>query len=108
MDPHVSHPCRLVTEYSATQGSSDFSNGFWPGMDTARLLLALEQGTRSLESYIQEYLEIANYSDLPDCVLIDFFCEGVNPPLKSKLIYKGLRSSQSQFVDYGLLKYGGC
>ncbi len=42
-------------------------------MDTAKLLLELKQDTRSLESYIQEYLEIANYSDLPDCELIDFF-----------------------------------
>ncbi len=42
-------------------------------MDIAKLLLALKQDTQSLESYIQEYLEIAIYSDLPDCVLIDFF-----------------------------------
>ncbi len=38
MDPHAS--C-LVTEYSAMQGSSGISCGYWPGMDTARLLLAL-------------------------------------------------------------------
>ncbi len=75
-------------------------------MDTARLLLALKQDTRSLESYIQDYLEIANYSDLPDCVLIDSFCEGVNPPLKSKLIHEGPHSSLNQFVDYALLSVG--
>ncbi len=69
-------------------------------MDIARLLLALEMGTRSLEDYIQEYLNVAYYSDLPDCVLIDFFCEGVNQPLKSKLVHEGPRLSLSQFMDY--------
>ncbi len=73
MDPLVSRLVNPVTEYSATQGSSGFSSGQWPGMDIARLLLALRQGTRSLEDYIQEYLNVAYYSDLPDCVLIDFF-----------------------------------
>ncbi len=69
MDPHASRLVGLVTEYSATQGSSSFSCGYWPGMDTARLLLTLEQGLRSIEDYVQDYLEIAYYSDLPDCVL---------------------------------------
>ncbi len=72
-------------------------------MDIARLLLTLKQGTRSLESYIQEYLEIAYYSDLPDCVLIDFFCEGINQPLKSRLILEGPRLSLSDFMEYALL-----
>ncbi len=75
-------------------------------MDTAKLLLALKQDTRSLESYILEYLEIANYSDLPDCVLIDFFCEGINQPLKSRLTLEGPRSSLSDFMDYALLTVG--
>ncbi len=73
MDPLASRLVGSVTEYSATKGSSSFSNGHCPGMDTAKLLLALKQDTRSIESYIQEYLEIANYSDLPDCVLIYIF-----------------------------------
>ncbi len=67
MDPHASRLVGPVAEYSAKQGSSSFSCGYWPGMDTARLLL------RSLDDYVQEYLEIAYYSDLPDCELIDFF-----------------------------------
>ncbi len=103
MDPHDS---RVVTEYSAPQGSSGFSSGQWPGMDIARLLLALKQGTRSLEDYIQEYLNVAYYSDLPDCVLIDFFCEGINQPLKSRLTLEGPRSSLSDFMDYALLTVG--
>ncbi len=106
MDPHVSRLVRPVTEYSASQGSSGFSSGQWPGMDIARLLLALKQGTRSLEDYIQEYLNVAYYSDLPDCVLIDFFCEGINQPLKSRLTLEGPRSSLSDFMDYALLTVG--
>ncbi len=106
MDLHVSRLVRSVTEYSATKGSSSFSNGHWPGMDTAKLLLALKQDTRSLESYIQEYLETANYSDLPDCVLIDFFCAGINQPLKLRLTLEGPRSSLSDFMDYALLTVG--
>ncbi len=106
MDLHVSCLVRPVTEYSATQGPSSFSDEHWPGMNIARLLLALEQGTRSLEDYIQEYLNVAYYSDLPDCVLIDFFCEGVNQPLKSKLIHEGPRLSLSQFMDYALMTVG--
>ncbi len=66
MDPHASCLVRPVTEYSATQGPSGFSNEHWPGMDAAILLLALKQGTRSLERYITEYLALANGSELPD------------------------------------------
>ncbi|KAL0152603.1 hypothetical protein M9458_052326 [Cirrhinus mrigala] len=100
MDPLVSRPS--VTEYSATTGSSNFSFGRHPGTDTARLLLALEQGTRSLEGYIQEFLDIAYYSDLPDCVLIDIFIDGTKQPLKSKLRREGPRSSLSLFMDFAL------
>ncbi len=102
MDLHV----RPVTAYSATQGSSSFSCGYWPGMDTSILLLTLEQGLRSLEDYVQEYLEIAYYSDRPDCVLIVFFCEGINQPLKSRLSLEGPCSSLSDFMDYALLTVG--
>ncbi len=75
-------------------------------MDTARLLLALEQGLRSLKDYIREYLEIAYYSDLTDCVLIDLFCEGIDQPLKSRLTLDGPRSSLSDFMDYALFTVG--
>ncbi len=106
MDPHVSRLVSPVTEYSANKGSSGFSNGYWPSMDMAGMLLTLEQGSRPLEDYIQEYLDLAHFSDLPDCVLIDFFCEGINQPLKSQLIREGPRSSLSQFLDYALLCVG--
>ncbi len=73
MNPLASRLVNPVTEYSATKGSSGFSCGYWPGMDIARLLLSLKQGTRSLEDYIQEYLNVAYYSDLPDCAYRFFF-----------------------------------
>ncbi len=73
MDPYASRLVGSVTEYSATQGSSGFHEQYWPGMYTARLFLSLKQGKRSLKDFIQEYLDVANYSDFPDDVLIDFF-----------------------------------
>ncbi len=106
MDPHVSRLVNPVTEYSAKQGSSGFPNQHWSGMDTATLLLALKQGTRSLEGYITEYLALANGSDLPDCILIDFFCDGLNQPLKAKIIHNGPRLSLSHFLDYVLWTVG--
>ncbi len=106
MDPHASRLVGSVTEYSATQGSSGFSNEHWSGMDASILLLALKQGTRSLERYIMEYLALANGSELPDCMLIDFFCDGLNQPLKSKWIHKGPRLSPSHFLDYVLWTVG--
>ncbi len=47
--------------------------------------------------YIQEYLNIAYYSDLPDCVLMDFFGEGINQLLISRLTLEGPRSSLGDF-----------
>ncbi len=106
MDLHASRLVHPVTEYSAKQGSSGFPNEHWSGMDAAILILALKQGTRSLERYITEYLALANGSDLPDCMLIDFFCDGLNQPLKAKIIHKGPRLSLSHFLDYVLWTVG--
>ncbi len=106
MDPYASRLVGSDTEYSAAQGSSGFPNEHLSGMDTAILLLAPKQGTRSLERYIAEYLALANGSELPDCILIDFFCDGLNQPLKSKVIHKGPRLSPSHFLDYVLWTVG--
>ncbi len=74
LDPLASRLVGSVKEYSATQGSSGFPEELLPGMDTARILLALRQGLRSLENHICECIAIANYSDLPDYLLTrDFF-----------------------------------
>ncbi len=103
MDPHDS---RVVTEYSATQGSSNFSDQHFSGMDTTRLLFVLKQGPRSLENHIREFLAFAHYSDLPDIILIEIFCDGINQPLRSQLGRKGPRSSMSCFLDFVLLTVG--
>ncbi len=75
-------------------------------MDTARILLSLKQGPQSLDNYIREFLAIAHYSDLPDIILIEFFCDGINQPLQSKLRREGPRSSLSCFLDFALLTVG--
>ncbi len=106
MDPHVSRLVRPVTEYSATQGSSNFSDQHFSGMDTTRLLFALKQGPRSLENHIREFLAFAHYSDLPDIILIEIFCDGINQPLRSQLRLEGPRSSLSCFLDFALLTVG--
>ncbi len=106
MDPHDSRLVDHVIEYSATLGSSSFSDGYWPGMDTTKILFAIKQGPRSLENHIREFLAIAHYSELPDIILIEIFCDDINPPLKSKLRREGPRSSLSQFLDYALLSVG--
>ncbi len=56
-------------------------------MDTARILLALKQGPQSLDNYIRECLAIAHYSDLPDIILIEFFCDGIKGILHPKMIF---------------------
>ncbi len=106
MDPHVSRLVNPITEYSAQRGSSGFSKELWPSMDTTTLLFALKQGTRSLEDHIQYFLAIVDYSDLPDIVLMEVFCDGINQPLRSRLRLEGPRSSLGQFLDYALLTVG--
>ncbi len=103
MDPHDS---RVVTEYSAIQGSSSLSNGHLSGMDTTRILFALKQGPRSLENHIRVFIVFAHYSDLSDIILIEIFCDGINQPLRSQLRREGPRSSLSCFLDFALLTVG--
>ncbi len=92
-----------ILEYLASQGSSSCSSGHWPGMDTASILLALKQGPRSLDNYIREFLAIAHYSDLPDIILIEFFCDGINQSLQSKFRREGPHSSLKPRSDCTIL-----
>ncbi len=73
LDPNVSRLVIPVTEYSARQDSSSFSEGHSKGMDVTRNLFALKQGPRSLEQHIREFLVFTHYSDLPDIILIEIF-----------------------------------
>ncbi len=106
MDPYASRLVGSITEYSDTQGSSNFSDQHFSGMDTTRLLFALKQGPQSLENHIREFLAFAHYSDLPDIILIEIFCDGINQPLRSQLRREGPRSSLSCFLDFALLTVG--
>ncbi len=56
----------------------------------------------------QTLIEIAHAREknLPDCLLIEFFCDGINQPLRSELRRGGLRLSLAQFMDYALLTVG--
>ncbi len=87
-------------------GSSSFSDGHSEGMDTTRIMFALKQGPRSLEQHIREFLAIANYSDLPDIIMIEIFCDGIHQPLRSEFRREGTRASLAQFLDYALLTVG--
>ncbi|KAI2652466.1 hypothetical protein H4Q32_005691 [Labeo rohita] len=106
INPLASHLSLSVTEYSVTTGSSSFTPRHSTGMDSDRILLRLRQGPRTLEQYIREFLAIANYSTLPDCIIIEIFCDGVNEPLKARLRREGPRSSLAAFLDFALLCVG--
>ncbi len=60
MDLHTSRLVGLVTEYSATRGSSGFSNGPWSGTDPFNQLLDLRQGSRSIEEYVTQFLVLSD------------------------------------------------
>ncbi|KAL0193898.1 hypothetical protein M9458_012194, partial [Cirrhinus mrigala] len=106
MDPLVSRLTHTVTEYSASKGSSNFSSGHSPGMDSDRILFRIRQGPQALEQYICEFLAVSDHSSLPDCVLCEIFCDGVNEPLKARLRREGPRSSLAAFMDFALLCVG--
>ncbi|KAL0185381.1 hypothetical protein M9458_021078 [Cirrhinus mrigala] len=101
--PRLTHS---VTEYSVTTGSSSFHPGHSFDMDTDRILSRIKQGPRTLEQYTREFLAIANYSTLPDRIIIDIFCDGVNQPLRARLRREGPRSSLAEFLDFALLCVG--
>ncbi|KAL0191934.1 hypothetical protein M9458_010230 [Cirrhinus mrigala] len=106
MDPLVSRLAPSVTEYSVKTGSSSFTPGQSTDMDTDRILFRIKQGPRTLEQYIREFLAIANHSTLPDCTIIEIFCDGINEPLKAKMRREGPRSSLAAFMDCALLCVG--
>ncbi|KAL0173627.1 hypothetical protein M9458_029595, partial [Cirrhinus mrigala] len=106
MDPLASRLTHSVTEYSVPTGSSSFTPGHSADMDTDRILCRIKQGPRTLEQYIREFLAIANYSTIPDCVIIEIFCDGINEPLKAKMRREGPRSSLAAFMDCALLCVG--
>ncbi|KAI2655747.1 Protein piccolo [Labeo rohita] len=87
-----------ITEYSATKGSSSFSRGQWEDMDVARLLLALEQGTRSLEDYIQEYLDI--FMEYALLCVGSSFTVGVAEEERDNAVMVAIKFSQPQALGH--------
>ncbi|KAL0162311.1 hypothetical protein M9458_041707, partial [Cirrhinus mrigala] len=102
MDPLASRLSLLVTEQSVTQGSSSFTPGHSTDMDTDRTLCRIKQGPNTLEQYTREFLAIANYSTLPDCIKIEVFCDGANEHLRARLRREGPRSSLAAFMNFAL------
>ncbi len=98
MDPFASDQSLQKTSPHKDPATSQIKH--FLGMDT-RILFALKQGPRSLENHIREFLACAHYSDLPDIILIEIFCDGINQPLR-----EGPRSSRSCFLDFALLTVG--
>ncbi len=103
MDPFASDQSLQKTSPHKDPATSQIKH--FLGMDT-RILFALKQGPRSLENHIREFLACAHYSDLPDIILIEIFCDGINQPLRSQLRREGPRSSLSCFFDFALLTVG--
>ncbi|MGL5599100.1 MAG: hypothetical protein ACRDDA_13550, partial [Aeromonas sp.] len=76
-------------------------------MDSAVALVHLQQGNRTLEDHTQDFIDIANSTNLPDCILIDFFFyRGLNEPLQTTLARYGPRGSLCQAMDVALVVSG--
>ncbi|KAL0172969.1 hypothetical protein M9458_033280, partial [Cirrhinus mrigala] len=106
MDPLASGLSLHITEQSVTTGSSSFTPGQSADMDTDRTLCRIKQGPNTLEQYTREFLAIANYSTLPDSIIIEIFCDGVNQPLRARLRREGPRLSLAAFLNFPLLCVG--
>ncbi|KAL0150125.1 hypothetical protein M9458_054552 [Cirrhinus mrigala] len=106
MDPLASRLVHPVTEQSVTTGSSSFLPGHSHDMDTDRILCRIKQGPHTLHRYIREFISVANYSTLPDCIKAEIFCNGVNQPLRARLRREGPRSSLEAFLNFALLCVG--
>ncbi|KAI2667931.1 Retrotransposon Gag-like protein 9 [Labeo rohita] len=106
VDPLASRLIYHITEQSVTTGSSSFTPGQSFDMDTDRILCRIKQRSHTLEQYTREFISIANHSTLPDCIIIEIFCDGVNQPLRARLRSEGPRSSLGAFLNFALLCVG--
>ncbi len=68
MDPHASDP--------SLQKNS-------PKMDPAVKMMLLRQGTRSIEDYVADFLELAHLTQFDEICLMIFFRGGLSEPLSS-------------------------
>ncbi len=103
MDPHTSRLVGPVTEYSASRGSSGFSNGPWSGTDPFNQLLDLHQGSLSIEVYATQYFELADKVTFDEFFLKDIFRFGLSEPVKSWSPEGKFNVSLNDFMDYALV-----
>ncbi len=68
MDPHASDPSLQKTS---------------PKMDPVVKLMLLRQGTRSIEDYVADFLELAHLTQFDEICLMIFFRGGLSEPLSS-------------------------
>ncbi len=68
MDPHASDPSLQKTS---------------PKMDPAVKMMLLRQGTRSIEDYVADFLELAHLTQFDEICLMIFFRRGLSEPLSS-------------------------
>ncbi len=108
MVPHVSRLIHPVTEYSAPQGSSGFSNGPWSGMDPFNQLLDLRQESLSIEEYatkmtVCQFCVLADKIPFDEVVLKDIFRFGLSEPVKSWLPEGKFEVNLKDFMDNALM-----
>ncbi len=106
---HIAQTSRLVgpiTEYSASRGSSGFSNGPWSGTDPFNQLLDLRQGSLSIEEYATQFFVLADKVPFEEVFLKDIFRFGLSEPVKSWLPEGKFNVSLKDFMDYALMVAG--
>ncbi len=75
-------------------------------MDPFDQLLDLRQGSSSIEEYIIQFCEITYKVPFDEVMLKEFFCFGLNEPIKSCLPAWKFNCSLKDFIDYALLCAG--
>ncbi|ROL41671.1 hypothetical protein DPX16_9262 [Anabarilius grahami] len=68
--------------------------------------MCLEQGTRSLEEHLIDYLLLVPLTTFPDDILRSFLIAGLNSSTKAQLSGRGPRGSFQEFVEWVLASCG--
>ncbi|ROL52887.1 hypothetical protein DPX16_8450 [Anabarilius grahami] len=69
-------------------------------------LMWLEQGDRSLEIFLEDYLNLAHQTTFPDDCLCSFLLAGLNTSTSAQLFGEGPRGSFMEFVEWVLASCG--
>ncbi len=73
-----------------------------PKMDPAVKMMFLRQGTRSIEDYVVDFLELAHLTHLDDLCLIIFFRGGLSEPLSSIMPLHDPNWMLESYIDVAL------